>query len=88
MLRGPVTVSAKYPLTDAISFFRLDWALLSSDLNFVYLDPVFSYHLVDQAELLIGRSLLEFAHPDEQTSAKNDLGNVLGTKALHGSVTR
>ncbi|KAF8269555.1 hypothetical protein EI94DRAFT_1724967 [Lactarius quietus] len=67
---------------------RCYWTLLSSDLHFVYLDPVLSYHLVDQADLLIGRSLLEFVHPDEQTSAKNDLGNVLSTKALHGSVTR
>lgn len=67
---------------------RCYWTLLSSDLHFVYLDPVLSYHLVDQADSLIGRSLLEFVHPDEQTSAKNDLGNVLSTKALHGSVTR
>ncbi|KAI0303815.1 hypothetical protein B0F90DRAFT_1329070 [Multifurca ochricompacta] len=67
---------------------RCYWTLLSSDLRFVYLDPVLSYHLVDQADLLIGHSLLEFVHPEEQTSAKNDLGNVLSTKALHGSVTR
>ncbi|KAI0264492.1 hypothetical protein BC834DRAFT_937825 [Gloeopeniophorella convolvens] len=67
---------------------RCYWTLLSSDLRFVYLDPVLSYHLVDQADLLIGRPLLEFVHPDEQTSAKNDLGNVLSTRALHGSVTR
>ncbi|KAH9002906.1 hypothetical protein EDB86DRAFT_3073405 [Lactarius hatsudake] len=67
---------------------RCYWTLLSPDLHFVYLDPVLSYHLVDQADLLIGRSLLEFVHPDEQTSAKNDLGNVLSSKALHGSVTR
>jgi hypothetical protein len=65
-----------------------DWTLLSADLNFVYLDPVLSYHLVDQADLLIGQSLLKFVHPDEQASAKNDLGNVLKTKAMHGSVTR
>lgn len=67
---------------------RCYWTLLSSDLHFVYLDPVLSYHLADQADLLIGHSLLEFVHPDEQTSAENDLGNVLSTKALHGSVTR
>jgi len=57
-------------------------------LHFVYLDPVLSYHLVDQADLLIGQPLLKFVHPDEQASAKNDLGNVLKSKALHGSVTR
>ena len=80
----PVSISA-----DALPpFSGSDWTLLSSDLHFVYLDPVLSYHLVDQADLLIGRPLLDFVHPDEQTSAKNDLGNVLTTKALHGSVTR
>ncbi|KAI9512050.1 hypothetical protein F5148DRAFT_123837 [Russula earlei] len=67
---------------------RCYWTLLSADLRFVYLDPVLSYHLVDQADLLIGQSLLKFVHPDEQASAKNDLGNVLKNKALHGSVTR
>jgi hypothetical protein len=75
-----------YPLTRFP--FCPDWTLLSADLNFVYLDPVLSYHLVDQADLLIGQSLLKFVHPDEQASAKNDLGNVLKTKAMHGSVTR
>ncbi|KAI0250261.1 hypothetical protein BJV78DRAFT_1128249 [Lactifluus subvellereus] len=67
---------------------RCYWTVLSSDLCFVYLDPVLSFHLVDQADALIGRSLFEFVHPDEQASAKNDLGNVLSSKALHGSVTR
>ncbi|KAH9959602.1 hypothetical protein BC827DRAFT_493301 [Russula dissimulans] len=67
---------------------RCYWTLLSADLHFVYLDPVLSYHLVDQADLLIGQSLFKFVHPDEQASAKNDLGNVLKSKALHGSVTR
>ncbi|KAI0001494.1 hypothetical protein BJV74DRAFT_819002 [Russula compacta] len=67
---------------------RCYWTLLSADLRFVYLDPVLSYHLVDQADLLIGQSIFKFVHPDEQASAKNDLGNVLKTKGLHGSVTR
>lgn len=66
----------------------LDWALLSSDLQFIYLDPVLNYHLGEQAELLVGKSLLSFVHPDEQASAKRDLGSVLETKTLHGSVTR
>ena len=66
----------------------LDWALLSSDLQFIYLDPVLNYHLGEQAELLVGKSLLSFVHPDEQASAKRDLGSVLDSKTLHGSVTR
>jgi len=66
----------------------LDWALLSSDLQFIYLDPVLNYHLEDQAELLVGKSLLSFVHPDERASAKRDLGNVLESKTLYGSVTR
>lgn len=79
------SASSTLPLT---RFLSSDWTLLSADLNFVYLDPVLSSHLVDQADLLIGQSLLKFVHPDEQASAKNDLGNVLKTKAMHGSVTR
>lgn len=67
---------------------HLDWALLSSDLQFIYLDPVLDYHLGDQAELLVGKSLLSFVHPDEQASAKRDLGNVLESKTFYGSVTR
>jgi hypothetical protein len=80
-----INISADPP---SLFSYYSDWTLLSSDLRFVYLDPVLSSHLVDQAEDLIGRSLLEFVHPDEQASAKTDLGNVLSTKALHGSVTR
>ncbi|KAI0064785.1 hypothetical protein BV25DRAFT_1869046 [Artomyces pyxidatus] len=67
---------------------RCYWTLLSADLNFIYLDPVLSHHLSDQADSLIGKSLLDFVHPDEQASAKHDLGNVLQSRTLHGSVTR
>ncbi|KDR76327.1 hypothetical protein GALMADRAFT_247715 [Galerina marginata CBS 339.88] len=67
---------------------RCYWTLLSSDLHFIYLDPVLASHLEDQAELLIGKSLLSFVHPDEQASAKQDLGSVLDSRTLHGSVTR
>lgn len=79
----PINVSRSHPF----SFF-LDWALLSSDLHFIYLDPVLASHLQEQAELLVGKSLLSFVHPDEQASAKQDLGNVLESRTLHGSVTR
>lgn len=65
-----------------------DWALLNTQLNFVYLDPVLASHLQEQADLLIGRSLLAFVHPDEQASAEQDLGGVLDSRTLHGSVTR
>lgn len=65
-----------------------DWALLSAELQFIYLDPIFASHLDTQADLLIGKSLLSFVHPDEQSSAKSDLSSVLHTRTLHGSVTR
>ncbi|OSD06313.1 hypothetical protein PYCCODRAFT_1383241 [Trametes coccinea BRFM310] len=67
---------------------RCYWTLLTYDLTFLYLDPVLASHLGEQADLLVGRSLLDYVHPDEQTSAKNDLGAVLESKTLHGSVTR
>ena len=65
-----------------------DWTLLSADLRFLYLDPVLADHLADQAALLIGKSLLDFVHPEEQSSAKQDLRNVLDSRTMHGSVTR
>jgi hypothetical protein len=68
--------------------FTVDWALLSSDLDFIYLDPVLASHLEQQSELLVGKSLMSFVHPDEHASAKQDLGNVLESRTLHGSVTR
>ncbi|KAG6844124.1 hypothetical protein H0H87_009611 [Tephrocybe sp. NHM501043] len=67
---------------------RCYWALLSADLDFIYLDPVLQAHLAEQALLLKARSLLSFVHPDEQASAKIDLGGVLESRTLHGSVTR
>jgi hypothetical protein len=45
-------------------------------------------HLKEQAELVIGRSLLEFIHPDEQENACRDLHVVIQHQAIHGSVTR
>ncbi len=67
---------------------RTDWTLLTSDLVFLYLDPVLASHLGEQAHLLVGRSLLDYVHPDEKASAKVDLGAVLESRTLHGSVTR
>lgn len=45
-------------------------------------------HLEDQAGLLVGKSVLDFVHPDERATAEQDLGSVLESKLLHGSVTR
>ncbi|KAF8639423.1 hypothetical protein AX17_001513 [Amanita inopinata Kibby_2008] len=67
---------------------RCYWALLNSTLDFIYLDPVLASHLDEQADLLIGKSLLQFVHPDEQASAKQDLGTVVDNKTMHGSITR
>ncbi|KZT73143.1 hypothetical protein DAEQUDRAFT_722264 [Daedalea quercina L-15889] len=67
---------------------RCYWCLLTPDLQFIYLDPVLAHHLGEQADLLIGKSLLTYVHPDEQASAKLDLGSVLESRTLHGSVTR
>ncbi|KAI0635659.1 hypothetical protein C8Q77DRAFT_1216264 [Trametes polyzona] len=67
---------------------RCYWTLLTSDLHFLYLDPVLANHLGEQADLLVGKSLLDYVHPDEKTSAKVDLGAVLDSRTLHGSVTR
>ena len=87
-------LSVPSPLRDRASivlkfyYYFTDWALLSADLHFIYLDPVLQSHLEEQAESLIGKSLLSFVHPEEQASAKQDLGGVLDSRTLHGSVTR
>ncbi|KAM6504195.1 hypothetical protein JOM56_001138 [Amanita muscaria] len=64
------------------------WALLNSTLDFIYLDPVLASHLEQQADLLINKSLLDFVHPDEHASAKQDIGGVVDRKTMHGSITR
>ncbi|EGO24306.1 hypothetical protein SERLADRAFT_467393, partial [Serpula lacrymans var. lacrymans S7.9] len=60
-----------------------DWSLLSSNLHFIYLDPVLASHLGEQANHLIGKSLIQFVHPEEQASAESDLGGVLESKTMH-----
>ncbi|KAI0768048.1 hypothetical protein BD413DRAFT_566287 [Trametes elegans] len=67
---------------------RCYWTLLTSDLTFLYLDPVLASHLGEQAEHLVGKSLLDYVHPEEKASAREDLGAVLDSRTLHGSVTR
>ncbi|KDQ14281.1 hypothetical protein BOTBODRAFT_174790 [Botryobasidium botryosum FD-172 SS1] len=67
---------------------RCYWALLNADLQYLYLDPTFNVHMGEQADHLVGASLLDFVHPDERASAQHDLHQVLENRALHGSVTR
>ncbi|KIJ51338.1 hypothetical protein M422DRAFT_26755 [Sphaerobolus stellatus SS14] len=67
---------------------RCYWTLLSSALEFLYIDPVLRGNLGPQADSIIGRRLLDFVHPDEHTSAQQDLRKVLESRTLHGSVTR
>ena len=66
----------------------VDWSLLSSDLKFLYVDPILCTHLEDQASEIFGRSILDFVHPEERDTARNDLNNVVEQRGLHGSVTR
>ncbi|KAJ7034999.1 hypothetical protein C8F04DRAFT_1221274 [Mycena alexandri] len=72
----------------AVGQTRCYWSLLSADLQFIYLDPVLANHLGAQAHDLVGKPLISFVHPDEQASARQDLGSVLESRTLHGSVTR
>ncbi|TDL25453.1 hypothetical protein BD410DRAFT_784439 [Rickenella mellea] len=67
---------------------RCYWTLLNSSLHFLALDPVLTYHLQEQAPLLLEKCLLDFVHPEEQASARHDLGGVLQERTLHGTVTR
>ena len=88
--------------TPPLGHTRCYWTLLSPSLQFLYLDPVLQAHLSDppeedvkpsattksKADGMIGKTLLDYVHPEEQNSAKIDLGQVLDSKTLHGSVTR
>ncbi|KAJ7903605.1 hypothetical protein B0H14DRAFT_2665577 [Mycena olivaceomarginata] len=88
----PQYYTAPAPVTEnplpTVAQTRCYWALLSANLEFVYLDPVFANHLGSEAQELVGKSLITFVHPEEQSSAQQDLGNVLESRTLHGSVTR
>jgi hypothetical protein len=66
----------------------LDWALLSSDLSFRYIDPVFTVHAGDQAQAILSCNLLDFVHPVEREHARADLKQIIDEKGLHGSITR
>lgn len=58
------------------------------ELDFVYLDPILSVHMKDQANSLIGRGLLEFIHPEVRQKARADLYDSLSVDDLLSSVTR
>nr|GAT60800.1 predicted protein [Mycena chlorophos] len=81
----PPHVSAALP---SLGQTRCYWALLNGSLQFIFVDPVLEGHLSQQAQELIGKSLVSFVHPEEQASTQQDLGNVLDSRTLHGSVTR
>ncbi|KAF8526027.1 hypothetical protein BU17DRAFT_62559 [Hysterangium stoloniferum] len=80
--------SQTHPTIPKLGQTRCYWALLNAGLEFLYIDPVLHSHLGPQADAIIGKSLLEFVHPDEHASAQQDLGKVLESRTLHGSVTR
>ncbi|KAH8117744.1 hypothetical protein DFH11DRAFT_1850561 [Phellopilus nigrolimitatus] len=67
---------------------RCYWTLLNSSLQFLVLDPVLAYHLQDQSARFLEASLLDFVHPEEQDSARQDIDSALEAGTLHGSVTR
>ena len=75
----------RFSIVSAISAV---WALLNSSLDFIYLDPVLASTLAEQSDLLLGKSLITYVHPDEQASAKHDIGGVVERKTMHGSITR
>ncbi|KAJ3983949.1 hypothetical protein F5890DRAFT_1554489 [Lentinula detonsa] len=81
----PLQFPVSTPQSPELSQQRCYWALLSADLEFMYVDPVMQS---DLGGTVVGRSLLEFVHPDEQTTAQLDLRLVLESKIVHGSITQ
>ncbi|KZT56953.1 hypothetical protein CALCODRAFT_496783 [Calocera cornea HHB12733] len=83
-----VSLHSKVPNVPPVGKHRCYWALLSESLKFLYLDPVLSTHMADQANALIGTHLLDYVHPEDKDKAVEDLKRVVRSKTLHGSVTR
>ncbi|KAG0661069.1 hypothetical protein C6P46_004176 [Rhodotorula mucilaginosa] len=78
-----------------IGHVRCYWAILSAELEYAYLGPVFAAHLGDEvAERLKGTSLLDWVHPDERDQLAKDLlphpDRLAGVEetGVFGSVTR
>lgn len=78
-----------------IGHVRCYWAILSAELEYAYLGPVFAAHLGEEvAERLKGTSLLDWVHPDERDQLAKDLlphpDRLAGVEetGVFGSVTR
>ncbi|KAL7417192.1 hypothetical protein BDY24DRAFT_162440 [Mrakia frigida] len=67
---------------------RCYWSLLTSDLEFLYLDPVLQHHMGAQHHSMLGTSLFSYLHPEELEQAKTDLKGIVDSGTLFGSVTR
>lgn len=81
--------------TRALGRTRCYWSILSSNLDFVFLDPILHTHLGDESCLLLGTNLLNYIHPDEQENMRDDLvsresesGGGVESGGVFGSVTR
>ncbi|GAA6063871.1 hypothetical protein JCM10212_003607 [Sporobolomyces blumeae] len=73
---------------------RCYWVIMSPSLEFMYLDPILEYHMVEYSRTLIGYNLLDFVHPDERNRLAQDLlpdpnrSAGVKTAGVFGSVTR
>ena len=72
---------------------RCYWAILSPNLDFVFLDPILYTHLGDESRKLLGTNLLAYVHPDEVDSLRTDLlptsdAGGVESGGVFGSVTR
>lgn len=97
----PSTPSVDAPLSDRsastkppVGSIRCYWVILSARLDFVFLDPILEHHMGDYAIKLVGTNLLDWVHPDEKDSLRDDLmpkeDEVAGIEGVgvFGSMTR
>lgn len=80
--------------TVALGRTRCYWSILSPTLEFVFLDPILHTHLGQESTRFIGSNLLDYVHPDERASLREDLmpkvgdaGGIEGS-GVFGSITR
>lgn len=78
-----------------IGHVRCYWSVLTADLEYAYLGPIFAAHLGEEvSERLLGTSLLDWVHPDERDQLAKDLlphpNRIAGVEetGVFGSVTR
>ncbi|BGO94347.1 hypothetical protein NBRC10512_002795 [Rhodotorula toruloides] len=87
----PAHASAALP---GIGQVRCYWTILSSKLEYAYLDPVLDTHLGAWKDKFVGTSVLDWVHPDERDQLAEDLlpkeDTVAGVEStgVFGSVTR